>query len=138
MPRTFGPARILQNAEQLPSERAGQYVPRTKPRFIWPGAKRRPKQFGQANTTCIVGLIGAWRTWSVTCPGRKTVPDELFRDLAPFLRAVDSPAERRKQSSAFDARSQQYWAGDGAPLPQIHCFYEVLSEPPTIIASLPQ
>ena len=66
--------------------------------------------------------------------GQLHVPDvrqstgEFFLNLAPFLRTVDSPAERRKQSRAFDAKMEKYWQGDGTSLPQVHCFYEVLSE----------
>ena len=42
---------------------------------------------------------------------------------------VDSPAERRRQSREFDARIAPFLNGDGtAALPQIHCFYEVLSD----------
>ncbi|TGR65988.1 hypothetical protein EN866_40810, partial [Mesorhizobium sp. M2D.F.Ca.ET.223.01.1.1] len=47
--------------------------------------------------------------------------------MAPFLEAVDSPAERRRQSRDFDRRIVPF-VSDGAALPQIHCFYEVLSD----------
>ncbi|TGT68779.1 hypothetical protein EN802_26150 [bacterium M00.F.Ca.ET.159.01.1.1] len=53
--------------------------------------------------------------------------EEFFRKLAPFLEAVDSPAERRRQSRDFDRRIVPF-VSDGAALPQIHCFYEVLSD----------
>jgi GR25 family glycosyltransferase involved in LPS biosynthesis len=53
---------------------------------------------------------------------------ETFLDLAPFLRATDSPKERRGRSRAFDARIEHFLDHTGsAALPQIHCFYEVLS-----------
>ena len=53
--------------------------------------------------------------------------EEQFRELAPFLSAVDSPAERRRLSRDLDARIAPFLNG-GAGLPQIHCFYEVLSD----------
>ncbi len=55
--------------------------------------------------------------------------DEKFLELAPFLRAADSPAQRRILSQDFDERLAQYLTpGDIASLPRIHCFYEVLSD----------
>jgi len=61
--------------------------------------------------------------------GLKKSTQGTFLDLAPFLRAVDSPVERREQSRAFDARIAPFLSrADGAALPRIHCFYEVLSE----------
>jgi len=55
--------------------------------------------------------------------------DERFLELAPFLRDVDSPAERRRLSHALDERIPQFLGrGYTAALPRIHCFYEVLSE----------
>jgi glycosyltransferase involved in cell wall biosynthesis len=54
---------------------------------------------------------------------------EFFLDLAPFLRSADSPEQRREQSRAFDTRiAPSLSRADGAMLPQIHCFYEVLSD----------
>jgi glycosyltransferase involved in cell wall biosynthesis len=50
-----------------------------------------------------------------------------FHELAPFLFAVDQPAERRLLSRKFDARIAPFLDGAGI-LPQIHCFYEVLSD----------
>lgn len=56
-------------------------------------------------------------------------PQEIFEELAPFLRAVDSPKERRHLSRHFDARIAPFLShADGAALPQIHCFYEALSD----------
>jgi hypothetical protein len=61
--------------------------------------------------------------------GPAKTSDEIFHSLAPFLRAVDSPNERREQSRAFDARIAPFLAhADSSALPQIHCFYEVLSD----------
>jgi glycosyltransferase involved in cell wall biosynthesis len=55
--------------------------------------------------------------------------DEVFHDLAPFLRSVDSPAERRDASRALDARLATLLApNEAAGLPQIQCFYEVMSD----------
>jgi glycosyltransferase involved in cell wall biosynthesis len=55
--------------------------------------------------------------------------NEKFLELAPFLSAVDSPADRRRLSHAFDARIPQFLSRGGtAALPRIHCFYEVLSD----------
>jgi hypothetical protein len=54
---------------------------------------------------------------------------EQFLELAPFLAAADSPAERRRASRDFDARIAPLLnGGEAAALPQIHCFYEVLSD----------
>ncbi|RWH69252.1 glycosyltransferase [Mesorhizobium sp.] len=53
--------------------------------------------------------------------------EEFFRKFAPFLEAVDSPAERCRQSRNFDRRILPF-LNNGAALPQIHCFYEVLSD----------
>ena len=53
--------------------------------------------------------------------------EDAFDQLAPFLGSVDSPAERRERSRAFDAR-MNVLLDEGGPLPQIHCFYEVLSK----------
>jgi glycosyltransferase involved in cell wall biosynthesis len=54
---------------------------------------------------------------------------EQFLELAPFLSAVDLPAERLRLSRAFDARIAPFLnGGNTAALPQIHCFYEVLSD----------
>ncbi len=51
---------------------------------------------------------------------------ERFLQLAPFLRAVDRPVERRALSRDFDAKLAPLLGGDA--LPQIHCFYEVMAE----------
>ena len=60
---------------------------------------------------------------------REATPEEKFLAIAPFLRAVDSPKDRREQSRAFDERIASFIdGGDTAVLPQIHCFYEVMSE----------
>lgn len=53
--------------------------------------------------------------------------EEFFRKFAPFLEAVDSPAERQRQSRDFDRRILPF-ISNGTALPQIHCFYEVLSD----------
>jgi tetratricopeptide (TPR) repeat protein len=54
---------------------------------------------------------------------------ELFRSLAPFLNAVDSPQDRLQQSRTFDARIARLLDGAQAcALPQIYGFYEVMSE----------
>jgi hypothetical protein len=53
----------------------------------------------------------------------------FFDRLAPFLGGNLSPLERRLQSRAFDARiAPMLRPSESASLPQIHCFYEVLSE----------
>jgi hypothetical protein len=54
---------------------------------------------------------------------------ETFLQLAPFLRSADSPRDRRILSRELDARMARFLSpNDGAALPQIHCFYEVLSD----------
>jgi FkbM family methyltransferase len=53
--------------------------------------------------------------------------EKTFLNLAPFLRVADSPVERRRLSRELDARIVPFLSDDGA-LPQIHCFYEVLSD----------
>src|SRR5205085_299947 len=66
---------------------------------------------------------------AVNIPKAARSPEEQFRKLAPFLAEVDSPAERRRASREFDARIAPFLNGAGiAALPQIHCFYEVLSD----------
>jgi hypothetical protein len=50
-----------------------------------------------------------------------------FLTLAPILRAADWPKQRMELSRAFDARIARH-IDHSAALPQIHCFYEVLSE----------
>ncbi|WP_198019252.1 glycosyltransferase [Mesorhizobium sp. LNHC229A00] len=54
--------------------------------------------------------------------------DEIFHDLAPFLRDVDSPLERRERSRQFDTRISPFLGGDDTALPQINCFYQVMSD----------
>jgi tetratricopeptide (TPR) repeat protein len=54
---------------------------------------------------------------------------ETFLKLAPFLSAAESPKDRRRLSREFDAGIAKSLSPDGsASLPQIHCFYEVLSD----------
>jgi glycosyltransferase involved in cell wall biosynthesis len=53
---------------------------------------------------------------------------DWFLRHAPFLRDVASPQDRRALSREFDARIAPFLRGDSAALPQIHCFYEVLSQ----------
>jgi hypothetical protein len=56
-------------------------------------------------------------------------PEEQFLGMAPFLAEADSPVERRRASRDFDARIAPFVnGGDTAALPQIHCFYEALSD----------
>jgi len=52
--------------------------------------------------------------------------EQIFDALAPFLRDVDTPRARRQQSRAFDERIVDFLEDD-ASLPQINCFYEVMS-----------
>ncbi len=62
-------------------------------------------------------------------PNAARSTEEQFLELAPFLAEVNSPAERRRMSRDFDARIGPFLnGGDTAALPQIHCFYEVLSD----------
>jgi len=64
--------------------------------------------------------------------------EEVFYEFAPFLRAVDTPRERRDRSRDFDARIAPLLGNDNMALPQINCFYEVTSskgEHPTLVAA---
>lgn len=54
--------------------------------------------------------------------------EEFFYELAPFLRDVDSPLERRERSRQFDARINPFLGSDDTALPQINCFYQVMSD----------
>jgi hypothetical protein len=65
-----------------------------------------------------------------SCTSRRVrSSEETLLNLAPFLRAADSPDDRRRLSSEFDARIAQFLSfRDVAALPQIHCFYEVPSD----------
>lgn len=54
---------------------------------------------------------------------------DFFLAEAPFLRAADSPTERRLLSRAFDARIVPLLGSSSrVALPPIHSFYEVMSE----------
>lgn len=54
--------------------------------------------------------------------------DEILHELAPFLRDVDSPLQRREGSRQFDARISPFLGSDDTALPQINCFYQVMSD----------
>ncbi|CDX40907.1 hypothetical protein MPLDJ20_310003 [Mesorhizobium plurifarium] len=54
--------------------------------------------------------------------------DEIFHELAPFLRDVTSQRERSDRSREFDARIVPLLGTDDAALPRINCFYEAMSE----------
>lgn len=60
--------------------------------------------------------------------GRVKSTEEFFYELAPFLRDVDSPRERRERSRQFDARINPFLGSDDTALPQINCFYQVMSD----------
>ena len=84
---------------------------------------------GQQNKTDPSTPSDALRVETTAPINREATAEEKFLALAPFLRAVDSPKDRREQSRAFDARIAPFMSdGDTAALPQIHCFYEVMSE----------
>lgn len=60
---------------------------------------------------------------------RAYTSEDWFLSIAPFLRVVDLPTERRAQSRAFDARLTLLLAPtEAASMPRIHCFYEVMSD----------
>jgi glycosyltransferase involved in cell wall biosynthesis len=55
--------------------------------------------------------------------------EDTFLKLAPFLRAADSPQDRLNLSREFDARIAPFLScSNTTALPQIHCFYEALSD----------
>jgi LPS sulfotransferase NodH/glycosyltransferase involved in cell wall biosynthesis len=57
---------------------------------------------------------------------------DSYRDLAPFLAHAGDPVRRRQESRDFDARIAPYLdIRNPTALPQIHCFYEVMSETAT-------
>lgn len=64
----------------------------------------------------------------IVLSGNAKGTEEVLFELAPFLRFADSPHERRDQSWAFDSRIAPFLDRGDAALPQIHCFYEVLSD----------
>ncbi|TPM26964.1 glycosyltransferase [Mesorhizobium sp. B2-3-5] len=65
---------------------------------------------------------------SVVLSSKAKGTEEILLELAPFLRFADSPQERRARSRAFDSRIAPFLNRGDAALPQIHCFYEVLSD----------
>ena len=83
---------------------------------------------GQQNKTNPATPSDALRVDTPAPINREATAEEKFLALAPFLRAVDSPKDRREQSRAFDERIAPFISSDTAVLPQIHCFYEVMSE----------
>lgn len=60
--------------------------------------------------------------------GKGRTTEEILLELAPYLRLADSPRERCDRSRPFDARIATHLGWRDAALPQIHCFYEVLSD----------
>jgi hypothetical protein len=75
---------------------------------------------------------GAGATTPASDQNRQAPPsiagaEQKFHDLAPFLREVDSPEHRRAAARRLDARIAPFLHG-AAALPQINCFYEVLSD----------
>ena len=84
------------------------------------GLKRRSAAQGVVPAT-IGRDQNAWSTGSGTA--------EKFLNFAPFLREADSVEDRRRLSYEFDAPITSFLTpSDISTLPQIHCFYEVLSE----------
>ncbi len=84
------------------------------------GLKRRSAAQGVVSAT-IGRDQNAWSTGADTA--------EKFLNFAPFLREADSVEDRRRQSYEFDAPITSFLTpSDISTLPQIHCFYEVLSE----------
>src|SRR5262249_28944352 len=81
-------------------------------------------EFGAATLAVQEKLLIGW-IGSAANAAQST--EETFLTLAPFLRAANSPLERRRLSREFDVRIGPF-LGRGAALPQIHCFYEVLSD----------
>ena len=74
-------------------------------------------------------VCNAWEKFLLDAASPPKSTADAFLELAPFLRAVASPQERRDLSRAFDARIAPLLDHAGAAaLPQIHCFYEALSD----------
>lgn len=112
--------RLLQNTERLPTGA------RVKSALAAPLSVPAPGAV--AHSPASIGASTRFSDASADLSSAKST-DERFLDLAPFLRAADSPADRRRLSYEFDRRVAQFLAhGDGASLPRIHCFYQVLSD----------
>ncbi len=119
---------VLQDVERLPSgapiisgrpERSSVTGPDATPRLA--------ANVGKSTASAEVPTDPSSEAPADLSPAKST--DERFLELAPFLRAVDSPGERRTLSRGFDGRIARILGRpDTAALPRIHCFYEVLSE----------
>jgi glycosyltransferase involved in cell wall biosynthesis len=86
-----------------------------------------------------LGYPGGWQVDAPSPDGETEVVEaplprpqrstrDTFFSLFPYLSAIDSAAERREQSRPFDAGIASKLGGAGAALPQVHSFYEVLSD----------
>jgi glycosyltransferase involved in cell wall biosynthesis len=122
--------RVLENAERLPSGVPG--TDRGQPDNV-PSkgmtAHRANPIGGGAEAAAATPTERHEPQAGSTGSGAASSSAETFLQLAPFLRAADSPQERRRLSREFDARIAQFLSfGASAALPQIHCFYEVLSD----------
>ena len=114
--------------EKLPSGAPGSINATSEPKLSLYSVEVRQtpvqKQFDKENIAYIVGFIGTWReTRSGShVPDVQSSPRVNFSSISrPSCATVDSPAERRKQSRAFDARMEKVLAGATArSLPQVH------------------
>ena len=102
-------ARALDEASDLPDGRRGVSAPS--------GARRKPPE-----------TAGAPHSPPPIASSCERTIDRYF-ELAPYLHALDSPAERMALSRPSDARIARFldWS-HAAALPQIHGFYEVIGE----------
>jgi len=122
---------VLQNAERLPS---GALDAASAAERAGPSGHDATAHAGEKAAKATAEHAGAEpngrdRQDGAGSSGAAKSTDEKFLELAPFLRSVDSPEDRRRLSRDFDARIAPFLdRGDSAALPAIHCFYEVLSD----------
>ncbi|TSE12893.1 hypothetical protein C1D09_006785 [Mesorhizobium intechi] len=117
---------LLEDVDSLPSGGAGAASRLT------PASGHGPTEAGSKPDRADDGTMGATNQappqGEDLGPGGMKSTDEIFHELAPFLREVDSPPQRRERSRQFDARISRFLSRDDTALAQINCFYQVMSD----------